>query len=303
MTARLGIMIEGQEGLNWDIWRQLCTDVEGLGFAALRRSDHLYSVMGVAGRECIDPWASLALAATWTSSIELAIMVSPMTFYEAAPLARMAASVDQLSGGRLLLGVGAGWNQPEHDLYNVPFLTVKERLDRLEDGIATIRRAWAQSATKPARDPMPILMGGQGEKRALKIVAREAAEWNLTSLNLDTFAHKSGVVDAYCAEIGRNPREIRRSIMCTFIIGRNQAELRERAAALSTILPRFAGMEPDQVLEAAAAGSLVGTPDQIVARLRQFTAIGVELFLLQHFLMEDTDALRQLAEGVMPALA
>lgn len=301
--AKLGIMIEGQEGLTWDIWRTLCREVEDFGFDALRRSDHLYSVMGVAGRECIDPWASMALAAQWTQTIRFAVMVSPLTFYEAAPLARMAASVDQLSGGRLMLGVGAGWNAEEHELYNVPFLTVRERLDRLEEGIRTIRQAWAQSATRPDQDPMPILMGGQGEKRALKIVAREASEWNLTRLDLETFRHKSGVVDGFCREIGRDPREIRRSIMCSFIIGRDQTELRERAEAIGKVLPRFDGMEPDQILEAAAAGSLVGTPDQIVERIREFTPLGVDLFMLQHFLMEDTDALGLLAERVMPAIA
>lgn len=301
--AKLGIMIEGQEGLNWERWRRLCHDTESLGFHALRRSDHLFSVMGVEGRECIDPWVSLGLAAEWTSRIRIGVMVSPLTFYEPGPLARAAASVDQLSGGRLDFGVGAGWNEAEHLRHEVPFLTLRQRMDRLENGIRVIRESWERSASKPVQSPMPILMGGTGERRALRIVAREAGEWNLSRLDAETFTQKSAVLDGYCREIGRDPREIRRSIMTTFIVGRNQAQLRERAAALTGVLPRFAGLGPDEVLERAAPGALVGTPDQVAARIREFQSLGVELFMLQHFLMDDTDALRLLAEEVMPAVA
>ena len=102
-------MIEGQEGLTWERWRHICNDAETLGFDSLRRSDHLFSVMGVVDRECIECWTSLALAAEWTKRIEIGPMVSPMTFRPPAVLARMATAVDLLAGGRLILGVGAGW--------------------------------------------------------------------------------------------------------------------------------------------------------------------------------------------------
>src|SRR5258706_13535003 len=107
--AKVAIMIEGQEGLNWDRWRLICKDAEALGFDSLRRSDHLFSVMGVVERDCIECWTSLALAAEWTKTIELGPMVSPLTFRPPALLARMATAVDLLAGGRLILGVGAGW--------------------------------------------------------------------------------------------------------------------------------------------------------------------------------------------------
>ena len=301
--TKLGIMIEGQEGLNWERWRTLCADTDELGFHALRRSDHLFSVMGVEGRECIDPWVSLGLAAQWTRRIRIGVMVSPLTFYMPAALARAAASVDQLCGGRLDFGVGAGWNEQEHERHRVPFLTLKERMDRLEAGIETIRESWRLNATKPVQDPMWLLMGGTGEKRALRIVAREAGEWNLSRLDAELFKHKSALVDAYCVDAGRDPAEIRRSIMTTFIVGRDRSELRRRAEELSQVLPRFAGLGPDEVLEKAAAGALVGTPAEIVDRIREFAALGVDLFMLQHFLMDDRDALRLLAEEVMPAVA
>src|SRR5438270_935828 len=155
--TQLGIMIEGQEGLNWTRWRNLCRDVEALGFASLRRSEHLISLMGDDSRDCIDCWTSLALAAEWTEKIQFGPMVSPMTFHQPAMLARQAAAVDQLSGGRLIFGIGAGWNQHEHELFHVDFLTTKGRMDRFEDGVRLIRDAWEHSNPKPVQNPMPIL--------------------------------------------------------------------------------------------------------------------------------------------------
>ena len=137
--AKVGIMIEGQEGLNWDRWRLICHDAEALGVESLRRSDHRFSVMVVLERDCIECWTSLALAAEWTKTIELGPMVSPLTFRPPALLARMATAVDLLAGGRLILGVGAGWYEREHVENGIPFLTMGGRMDLLEEGIKTIR--------------------------------------------------------------------------------------------------------------------------------------------------------------------
>src|SRR6202165_1459103 len=138
-------MIEGQEGLTWDRWRRICRDTDTLGFDALRRSDHLISLMGAPERDCIECWISLALAAEWTKRIEFGPMVSPMTFRHPAILARMAASVDVLSGGRVVLGVGAGWNENEHPEVGVPFSTERERFEHLEAGIRMMRETWTNS--------------------------------------------------------------------------------------------------------------------------------------------------------------
>ncbi|TMF87259.1 MAG: LLM class flavin-dependent oxidoreductase [Chloroflexi bacterium] len=147
----IGIMIEGQEGLTWDRWRALCADVERLGFASLRRSDHFFSVMGEHARDCIDCWTSLALAAEWTSRIEFGPMVTPLTFKLPALLAREAAAVDLLAGGRLILGLGAGWNVPEHEAFGIPFPSLKERFDNLEAGIERIYQTWEISNRAPRR--------------------------------------------------------------------------------------------------------------------------------------------------------
>ncbi len=303
--AKLGIMIEGQEGLNWERWRHICHDADSLGFASLRRSDHFFSVMGVVDRDCIECWTSLALAAEWTKRIEIGPMVSPMTFRPPALLARMAAAVDLLSGGRLILGVGAGWYEREHEAFGIPFPSEKERFDRLEDGIRVMRETWNKSNPKPTRNPIPLLIGGKGEKRTLPLVARAAAEWNYSTLDSEVYAQRRDVLDADCREIGRDPVSIRRSIMVSFIIGRNRKELRERALKSREIVPppRIQSSDADQILEEQRRKWFVGTPPEIVEKMQKHMALGVQLFMLQHFLLDDRDALELLAKEVVPAIA
>src|SRR5256714_12353231 len=142
-------MIEGQEGLSWDRWRRICTDTDSLGFASLRRSDHLISLMGEPTRDCVECWTSLALAAEWTKRIEFGPMVSPMTFRFPSVLAKQAAAVDALSGGRLILGVGAGWNENEHTIFQIPFLTEKKSLDPPESATRGMRANWDKPGPKP----------------------------------------------------------------------------------------------------------------------------------------------------------
>src|SRR2546423_1784857 len=180
-------MIEGQEGLSWDRWRRICTDADSLGFASLRRSDHLISLMGAPTRDCVECWTSLALAAEWTKRIEFGPMVSPMTFRFPSVLAKQAAAVDALSGGRLILGVGAGWNENEHMAFQIPFLTEKERFDRLESGIKVMRGIWDSTNPKPARNPIPLLVGGKGVQRTMPPAAPEAPEGNRRRLGTDMF--------------------------------------------------------------------------------------------------------------------
>jgi alkanesulfonate monooxygenase SsuD/methylene tetrahydromethanopterin reductase-like flavin-dependent oxidoreductase (luciferase family) len=296
-------MIEGQEGLNWERWRNICRDTDTLGFESLRRSDHLISLMGAPERDCIECWISLALAAEWTKRIEFGPMVSPMTFRHPAILARMAAAVDVLSGGRVILGVGAGWNENEHREFGIPFLTQKERFDLLEAGIPTIRETWNKSNPKPVRNPIPLLMGGKGQKRTLPMVAREAAEWNVARLDAAMYAEGRAILELSCREIGRDPRSIRHSVMASYIIGRNKSELRERAAQVSEIVRDLKGMSPDEVIEDRRPWWFVGTPDEIAEKMRHFAGLGVDLFMLQHFLLDDSDALQLLASEVIPAVA
>ena len=296
-------MIEGQEGLSWERWRRICEEADTLGFDSLRRSDHLISLMNAPERDCIECWTSLALAAQWTKRIELGPMVSPMTFRPAGVLAKIAASVDVLSGGRVILGVGAGWNENEHREFEIPFYTQKERFDLLEAGIRIIRDAWHKSNPKPVRNPIPLLLGGKGEKRTLPIVAREASEWNLSRLDADMYRQRRDTLEACCREIGRDPKSIRHSVMTSYIIGRDQSELRDRASQMSKVIPDLSAMTPDEVIANRRSAWFVGTPEEIAQQMREHASLGVDLFMLQHFLLDDSDALKLLAQQVIPEVA
>jgi alkanesulfonate monooxygenase SsuD/methylene tetrahydromethanopterin reductase-like flavin-dependent oxidoreductase (luciferase family) len=300
--AKVGIMIEGQEGLSWERWRHLCEDAETLGFDSLRRSDHLISLMDAPERDCIETWASLALAAEWTKRIEFGPMVSPMTFRHPAILAKMAAAVDVLSGGRVILGVGAGWNDSEHREFHIPFPTQRERFDVLDAAIPVMRETWNKSNPKPVRNPMPLLMGGTGEKRTLPMVARDAAEWNLSRLDADMYVQRRDFLEACCREIGRDPSSIRHSVMTNFIIGRNESEIRERAEQLRRMSPDLSKMSLDEMLENRRSAWFIGTPEQIAEKMRELAGLGIDLFMLRQFLLDDRDALKLLAE-VIPAVA
>jgi alkanesulfonate monooxygenase SsuD/methylene tetrahydromethanopterin reductase-like flavin-dependent oxidoreductase (luciferase family) len=301
--AKIGVMIEGQEGLTWERWRLICQDADSLGFDSLRRSEHFISVFGVVERDCIECWTSLALAAEWTKRIELAPMVSPITFRPPSVLARIATAVDLLSEGRLILGVGAGWYEREHVENGIPFPTLGQRLDMLEDGIKAIHATWARANPKPPRGTIPLLMGGRGEKRALPMMAREAAEWNVGFDGTEKYRHQTQVIEEACRAIGRDPATIRRSIMTSFLIGRDRSELRERAHEIGAVVPRYKDLSPDEVLKAAAESWLIGTPDEISDQIRKMAALGIDLFMLQHFLLDDRDALKLLAKEVIPAIA
>ena len=301
--AKVGIMLEGQEGLNWDRWRRICHDTDTLGFDSLRRSDHLISLMHAPERDCIETWASLALAAEWTKRIQFGPMVSPMTFRLPAILAKMAAAVDVLSGGRVILGVGAGWNENEHKEFGIPFYTEKERFDHLAEGIKTMRDTWNKSNPKPVHNPIPLLMGGKGRKRTIPLVAREASEWNVSRLDMDLYREARGDLDAACREIGRDPSSIRHSVMTSYLIGRDRSELRERAAQVSKVVRQLNSMTPDQVIEDRKHAWFVGTPEEIADKMRGIAAEGVDLIMLQHFLLDDSDALKLLASEVLPAVA
>ncbi|HEX9126603.1 MAG TPA: LLM class flavin-dependent oxidoreductase, partial [Methylomirabilota bacterium] len=197
---KIGIMIEGQEGLTWERWFRLADAAESLGYESLCRSDHLTGLGGESGRPSLETWTSLTALATRTRRIRFGPMVSPLTFYHPAILAKMAAAVDTLSGGRLDLGLGAGWNEHEHKMFGVPFPTVKERLDRLEAGARLIRSLEkgqpvtlkqplfplekAESFPLPKNGRYRIVIGGRGEKRTLKIVAEFADEWNVTRVDI-----------------------------------------------------------------------------------------------------------------------
>lgn len=316
---KLGIMIEGQEGLTLDGWTRIASVVEDLGYESLWRSDHFLSLMD-GGRSAPETWATLTQTALETRRIRFGPLVCPMTFRHPSMLVRMATVVDRLSGGRLVLGVGAGWNEREHQVYGLPFPPVRQRMEMLEEGIEVILRLQgdgpasfegrhyrldgADMQPKPAQRPrIPLLIGGSGEKRTLPLAARYADEWNMTGATPERFRAKSAVLDEHCRAIGRNPEEIERSTMTGFLLGTGEADLWQRCEAMQRLLPPLARVNTSEVPAAVQKwGWITGTPDELVRSLRDLSGAGVGRVMLQHHEQDNDDVLQLIAEEVMPVV-
>ena len=311
---QVGIMIEGQEGLTWERWWRLAGAAEDLGYESLCRSDHLTGLGGESKRPSLETWASLTALASRTRRIRFGPMVSPLTFYHPVILAKTAAAIDTLAGGRFDLGIGAGWNEHEHAMFGVPFPPLKERMDRLECGARAIR---ALDSAKPVTLAQPyyslknaethpkspsgrtrLVIGGRGEKRTLRVVAEFADEWNVTRVSAADYPAKREVLATHCKAVGRNPDTIRRSLMIPLAIGRDTAEIARRVANARAIFPAL----PDGEAAWRAAGFLAGPPAQVLADLDKWKAVGMERVLLQMLDQEDIGALELFAKDVLPRL-
>ena len=309
---RFGIMIEGQEGLTWERWWRLAQAAEDLGYESLCRSDHLTGLGGESRRPSLETWASLTALATRTRRIRFGPMVSPLTFYHPAILAKTAAAIDALSGGRFDLGIGAGWNEHEHSMYGVPFPPLKERMDRLECGARVIRALEApepvtldqpyyslkkaESHPRPPTGRLRLVVGGRGEKRTLRIVAEVADEWNVTRLDVEGYRAKRQVLAEHCRAVKRDPETIARSLMIPLAIGRDSAEVDRRVATARAVFPAL----PDGQAAWRAAGFLAGPPAQVIEDLQRWDGAGMQRVLLQMLDQEDIGALELFAREVLP---
>jgi alkanesulfonate monooxygenase SsuD/methylene tetrahydromethanopterin reductase-like flavin-dependent oxidoreductase (luciferase family) len=212
-----------------------------------------------------------------------------MTFRHPALVARMAAAIDQLSGGRFILGLGAGWNVPEHEAFGIELPPPRPRIEALNEGVRVIKALFGDKPAtvegkkyqleeaylnpKPLQSPLPILIGGGGEKRTLRVVARHAHEWNVVAQSLERYREKVKALEAHCEAVGRDPATIDRSLMMSCTIVENEASLARRLAEMPERLR--AVMRP-------GGGALIGTPSQLVEQIKAWEAEGVSRIMLQH---------------------
>lgn len=316
--VRLGIMIEGQEGLTWERWRRIVAAGEEYGFDSVWRSDHLFSVMGEVDRPTLGLVPSLTAAAIWSERVELGALVSPTSFRHPVHLATEAAALDQISGGRYWLGIGAGWNEAEHRAFGFPLPSLRQRMDRFEEALKVITLLWtgervsfdgeyfqldnAQATSVPATDGgVPIIIGGSGERRTLRIVAEHAAEWNVSTMTVEAYDHKRSVLAEHCRTIGRDPDTIRQSMMLGHIVGRDEREVLDRAKRLQEIVPALRDVSPAGALDRVRdRGYLAGTVDEVIEQVRQRGQQGVERIMLQTFDQDDIDGLKLIADEIIP---
>ena len=300
---RYALMIEAQQGLSYADLLAIAQRAEAAGFEAMFRSDHYESFPGPPGRPTTDAWTVLAGLARETTRIRLGVLVSPVTFRYPGALAKIVATVDGMSGGRVELGIGAGWNEDENRRHGFPFPPIGERADMLEEQLAIVHGLWEEpdgwSFTgrhyrvedaifypKPVQRPrVPILVGGSGTPRSLRLAARYADEFNVTSSDPAQVADKMGQLDAACRAIGRDPKTIRRSAMVGTMIAADPSRLAARKQAL------LAELTPDEAAEdwftTREQRWIFGTPNQARAKVEQFAAAGVERLMLQDFLPRD----------------
>jgi F420-dependent oxidoreductase-like protein len=308
--VRFALMIEPQQGLSYEEQLAVARRAEAAGFEALFRSDHYESFPGDSDQPTTDAWAVLAGLARETTTLGLGVLVSPVLFRTPGNLAKVALTVDEMSGGRIEVGLGAGWHEAEHRRHGFPFPEIKERADHLEEALEILHGLWDEpdgwsflgrhyavedarmrpkAGSIPGREAgrPPIIIGGEGSPRSYRLAARFADEFNLSSSSPELATSKFAELDETLRASGRDPGTITHSAMVGVLIGRNEEELQRRE---SDLLDAFG--EPNagaDWFEARRARWIHGTPDEARAMAARFADAGAERLMLQDFIARDLD--------------
>jgi alkanesulfonate monooxygenase SsuD/methylene tetrahydromethanopterin reductase-like flavin-dependent oxidoreductase (luciferase family) len=321
---RFALMLEPQQGLSYGDHVAIAKRCEANGIETLLRSDHYQSFPGPVGMPTTDAWTVVAGLARDTDRLGLGVLVSPVTFRHPGSLAKVITTVDEMSGGRIEVGVGAGWHDLEHRQLGLPFPPIEERADLLEDQLAILHGLWgepdgwsydghqvtirdAQFHPKPVDVPgrprtsiggarPRIVVGGSGSPRSYRLAARYADEFNLSSSGPELAREAFAAVDAACAAIGRDATTLTHSTMAGVLIGRTEAEMADRiATAVQTT-----GDEDDGTwLEQRLGRWITGTPERAREAVRQFADAGVERIMLQDLLPWDLDMIDVMGEALV----
>jgi alkanesulfonate monooxygenase len=303
----LRIFTEPQLGASYDQQLRLARAAEDAGFDAWFRSDHLVTFAGDGLPGPTDTWTTLAGLARETSTIRLGTLVTSATFRHPGMLALAVTQVDVMSGGRVELGLGAGWFDREHDAFGLPFPPMKERFERLEEQLDILTRWWSTPAgssfdhrgthytldanpalPRPVQDAPPLIVGGVGAKTTPRLAAAYASEFNVPFAPLADVRRINANVDAACASAGRDPKTLKRSVAYTVACGRDDAEAARRAARAG------------QGLDVMKANQLAGTPAELVQKIGEIGELGLTRVYLQTLDMDDLDQIELIASEVMP---
>jgi F420-dependent oxidoreductase-like protein len=300
---RICLMIEGQEGVTWDQWLALALACEEHGLEGLFRSDHYAPIGSPPGTGSLDAWATLAALGTRTDRIRLGTLVSPATFRHPSVLAKMAVTADHASGGRIELGIGAGWFPNDHFTYGFPFHDTKERMQMLAEQLEIVHRSFREETfsfkgehytledcraePKPLQRPhLPVIVGGRGGPKSLALCARWGDEYNTVFSGPERCTEvRDGLLRAFETE-GRDAGEAHLSLMTGAVIGEDREALLRRAGVLAE---KRGGGNPEAFLASAGAEWIAGTVDQALEKLEALAAAGVERVMLQHLAHEDVE--------------
>ncbi len=306
---RVGIH-SGQQHSDFPGYLDLWATAERMGFDWASVFDHFLPIRSDPTGPCFEGMTLLAAMAAHTRRIRIGMIVLGVTYRHPALVANMAATIDHVSGGRLELGYGAAWYALEHDQYGMPFPPIGERMDMLEEACRIVRLLWSEERTtfsgryyrlrearcepKPLQQHLPLIVGGSGERRTLRIVAEHADGWNMLYAPIEEYRHKVEVLERHCADVGRDPAAIRRQLLVPMLLGADEAEaderLRERAAALGRDVAEL------------RRELVVATPEQLVETLRPHLALGVRDVLMMARPPGDRRTMQLLVEEAAPAL-
>ncbi len=316
---RACLMIEGQQGVRWEDWLRLAEASEGLGFEGLFRSDHYFSAGGVSGRGATDAWTLLGALAARTTRLRLGTLVSPVTFREPALLAKSAVTVDEISGGRVEIGMGAGWWEEEHTRFGFPFRDVEGRWQRLEEQVEIVHGLLTEDRYSfegrhytlhdadllprgVQRPHPPLILGGTAiGPRMQRLIGRFADECNTVGGTPEEVEARFARARAPLADEGRDPASITTSLMTWCFVGRTDEEYLERLRRAHALDPD-AGPFDDYRAD-IERDCIVGTPERAVERLREYERAGVQRIFLNHELYDDIGMLELLATEVLPQVA
>lgn len=318
MTA-ISIQIEGQAGLTWPRWKRMVAEVEDLGFAGLFRSDH-FTMPAPPDEDALELMVSLTYLADHTQRIHFGSHVAPFSFRHPALLAYQAAALDALSAGRMILGVGSGWQEREHRAFGYELGDQATRMARLEEGLEVVTRLLrsaepvtyegrfyqlreARLLTRPVRPGGPrILVGGNGPRRTLPLAARFADVWNGFSIAPEVYRERCATLDDLLRAGGRQPGDVRRTVMAMLVFGRDAAELERHVARERRGKPELADLPLEAALERLRTDyhRVAGTPEQIIEQVRAYAQAGAEEIVFQWYELDDLESLRALAATVLP---
>jgi F420-dependent oxidoreductase-like protein len=302
---RLNLMIEGQEGVTWEQWVALAGACEATGFEGLFRSDHYASISPFRERGSLDAWATLTALGAVTSRIRLGTLVSPATFRHPSVLAKCATTADHVSGGRVELGMGAGWYHDDHTRYGFEFPDTATRMSMLAEQLEIVHRQWSEESfsfegkhyrledchaePKPVQRPHPpIIMGGAAGPKSARLAAQWADEYNTTGASPEECARRRAVVAEAWEAAGRDPAALRFSLMTGCVVGEDRADAVRRAGRVAERRGRSAD-DGEGLLRESAGEWVAGTVDEARAHLRELGEAGVDRVMLQHLAHDDVE--------------
>ncbi|HEU5227627.1 MAG TPA: LLM class flavin-dependent oxidoreductase [Ktedonobacteraceae bacterium] len=312
----ISLYLEGQNGLTWDRWKRFVSLVEPCGFDGLFRSDH-FTGPTPPDKNSLEMIVSLTYLADHTRHIHFGPLVAPVSIRHPVLLARQAAAIDDLSGGRMILGVGAGWEKREHQLFGFERGPLAHRMARLEEALEVMTRLLQENEPvtyegsfyqlhdamllpRPQRPGGPPILIGGNRPTILPLVARYARVWNALAISPQAFRESCQALDMLLRDLGRKPGDVKRTMSTSLNIGRTMEEL-NRSLQWRFNVPEYAELPLDEFVETlhATRHALVGTPDQVIAQIHRFMEAGVEEIMLQWWNMDDTASLHVFAEDVL----